>query len=114
MVKQLILSRKNVANQLYSDILNVEVVMKATFRQLSEIMMGIGIEIEEREMFIDFSDLDYTDADVLLIKKNTIKRLLKNFITDCYEPVNISEKELLDNVTDVFENVTEEYIDITA
>lgn len=114
MVKQLILSRKNVANQLYSDILNVEVVMKATFRQLSEIMMGIGIEIEEREMFIDFSDLDYTDADVLLIKKNTIKRLLKDFITDCYEPVNISEKELLDNVTDVFENVTEEYIDITA
>lgn len=88
--------------------------MKATFRQLSEIMMGIGIEIEEREMFIDFSDLDYTDADVLLIKKNTIKRLLKDFITDCYEPVNISEKELLDNVTDVFENVTEEYIDITA
>ena len=64
--------------------------MKATYRQLSEILVGIGIEMEEREMFIDFSDLDYTDADVLLIKKNTIKRLLKDFITDCYESENNS------------------------
>lgn len=88
--------------------------MKATYRQLSEILVGIGIEMEEREMFIDFSDLDYTDADVLLIKKNTIKRLLKDFITECYESENKNEKELLDNLIDVFENVTEEYIDITA
>lgn len=88
--------------------------MKATYRQLSEILVGIGIEMEEREMFIDFSDLDYTDADVLLIKKNTIKRLLKDFITDCYESENKNEKELLDNLIDVFENITEEYIDITA
>ena len=88
--------------------------MKATYRQLSEILVGIGIEMEEREMFIDFSDLDYTDADVLLIKKNTIKRLLKDFITDCYESENKNEKELLDNVVDVFESVPEEYIDITA
>jgi hypothetical protein len=88
--------------------------MKATYRQLSEILVGIGIEMEEREMFIDFSDLDYTDADVLLIKKNTIKRLLKDFITDCYESENKNEKELLDNVIDVFESVPEEYIDITA
>lgn len=88
--------------------------MKATYRQLSEILVGIGIEMEEREMFIDFSDLDYTDADVLLIKKNTIKRLLKDFITECYESENKNEKELLDNVIDVFESVPEEYIDITA
>ena len=88
--------------------------MKATYRQLSEILVGIGIEMEEREMFIDFSDLDYTDADVLLIKKNTIKRLLKDFITDCYQSENKNEKELLDNVIDVFESVPEEYIDITA
>jgi len=39
---------------------------------------------------------------------------LKYFITDCYEPENISEKELLDNLIDVFETITEEYIDITA
>ena len=88
--------------------------MKTTYRELSEVMVGIGIEKEEREVFIDFSDLDYTDADILLIKKNTIKRLLKDFITDCYEPENMSEKELLDNLIDVFETITEEYIDITA
>ena len=88
--------------------------MKATYRQLSEILVGIGIETEERETFIDFSDLDYTDADMLLIRKNTIKRLLKDFITDCYESENKNEKELLDNVIDVFESVPEEYIDITA
>lgn len=88
--------------------------MKATYRQLSEVMVGIGIEMEEREMFIDFSDLDYTDADILLIKRNTIKRLLKDFITDCYESENKNEKELLDNLIDVFETITEEYIDITA
>ena len=78
------------------------------------ILVGIGIETEERETFIDFSDLDYTDADMLLIRKNTIKRLLKDFITDCYESENKNEKELLDNVIDVFESVSEEYINITA
>jgi histone H3/H4 len=77
-------------------------------------LVGIGIETEERETFIDFSDLDYTDADMLLIRKNTIKRLLKDFITDCYESENKNEKELLDNVIDVFESVSEEYINITA
>lgn len=91
-----------------------EVSMKATYRELGEVLAGIGIDKEERQMFIDFSDLDYVDADILLIKKNTIKRLIKDFITDCYEAENMSQKELLDNVIDVFESVHEEYIDITA
>lgn len=88
--------------------------MKATYRELGDILDGVGIGKEERQMFIDFSDLDYVDADILLINKHTIKRLIKDFITDCYETENMSEKELLDNVTDVFESVHEDYIDITA
>ncbi len=95
--------------------------MTVNYKDLSDILAGIGIDVEARDSVVEFADWTYGDTDLVLVKAIKVKNVLIDFVTSNMieefgdeNELFLSEEELEYNVKDVFSTIpTDSYINIT-
>jgi hypothetical protein len=90
--------------------------MTANYKDLSDILAGIGIDKEAQESVVEFGDWIDSDADIVLVKAIKVKSVLIDYVTSgmieefCDEnELFLSEEELEYNVKDTFTTVPQDY-----
>ena len=95
--------------------------MIAKYKELSDILAGIGINAEMRDAVVEYADWTYGDTDIVLVRANKVKRVLIDFVEsgmvdeyNDYNELTLDVRELKYNIKDVFDSVESDYyIDIT-
>jgi hypothetical protein len=96
--------------------------MTANYKQLSDILIGIGIDPDMRDAVVEYADWTSGDTDIVLVNAKKVKSVLIDFVSsgmleeyDEENTLGLDEKELKHLVKDTFDTVPNGYyIDIMA
>lgn len=89
--------------------------MVAQYKQLSDILAGIGLDSSIRESVLEYGEWENCGVEIALINPSTVKKTLLDFVefaVEEFDDVNelfLDANELKYNVNDIFSTVPSGY-----